>query len=120
MRIASLLLMIAAAAGAGWLFFFGGAHITAWKMQDVVGSAALSWNSLGETRGRQQLEEEMRRREIPAYLTKEQCTFYEEAGGAKTVECSWFVDVHMPLVGGRRVRFRVAKRADASGTLTDA
>lgn len=120
MKVMTFLLIVAALVGAGWCWFFGTHYVQAWKMSDVVGSAALSWQSLGENRGHQQLEEEMRRREIPGYITPDMCTFYEEPDETKIVECSWFVDVYLPMVKeGRRLRFRVAKAADHSGTLTD-
>jgi hypothetical protein len=120
MRIGSVILLLAVILGGGWVYFFGTHYIQAIKMEDVVGSAALSWQALGETRGHQQLGEEMRRREIPSYITPEECTFYEEPGGTKVVECSWFVDVYLPLMKeGRRLRFRVAKAASPSGDLQD-
>lgn len=117
MKIGTVLLLLAAIVGGGWSYYFGIHHVQAYKMNDVVGTAALTWVALGETRAHQKLDEELRRREIPEYVTPENCTFYEDAG-EKTVECSWVVDVYLPFVAdGRRMRFRVAKTALANGEL---
>jgi hypothetical protein len=116
----TFVLLVLAVIGAGWCYYFGRYYLDEWKMKDIAGSAATSWANLGEQRGRDKLEEEMRRREISGYLTKEQCTFYEDPGGVKVVDCSWFVDVILPFTdSARRLRFKVTKAADADGRLED-
>lgn len=119
MRVLSFLLIVALAAGCGWAYIFGPYYLDAWKMQDVVGSAALSWSAFTEEKGRAQLREELQRREIPGYFTEDKCTFYEEPDGMKVVDCEWYVDVYPPLVAPRRLKFSVAKAASASGVLED-
>ncbi len=119
MKIGTLLLLVAAIVGGGWAYYFGTHEVQAYKMNDIVGTTVLTWVSLGDTRAHQKLDQELRRREMPDYITPEQCTFYEEAG-EKTVECSWVVDVYLPMVKeGRRLRYRVAKSGLANGDLVD-
>lgn len=119
MKFLSVVLIVAAIIGAGWAWFFAPYYIDAWKMQDVVGSSALSWAAFTENKARIQLHDEMRRREIPDYLTEDKCTFYEDVGDVKVVDCDWYVDVYPPLMSPRRVRFRVARAADSSGHLEE-
>lgn len=112
MRFLTLVLIVAALMGIGWAVIFGPYWIDAWKMQDVVGSAALSWDAFSEDKGRQQLLDEMKRREIPEYLTPEECTFFEEPDHSKVVDCNWYVDVYPPLIEPRRLKFRVIRAAN--------
>jgi hypothetical protein len=83
-----------------------------------VGTAALSWQALGENRGHEDLVHELKHREIGEYLTPEDCTFYERPDHAKVVDCIWNVDVYLPLgLGGRRLDFEVLKTATTEGRL---
>ena len=111
MRFLTAVLLVAALLGVGWYYYFGSYYIDAFKMNDVVGSAALSWTAYTQLRAQNELKDELKRREIPEYLTPEQCTFYEEPAGAKVVDCQWIVDVEVPVLGERRLKFRVAKAA---------
>jgi hypothetical protein len=118
MRIVSLLLLVAALAGIGWAWLFGPYWIDYYKMQDVAGSAVLSWAAFDETRGRMQLVEQLRHREIPDYITLDACRFYEEQGALKVVDCAWTADVYIPLVDQtRRLFFQVKKTATRDGRL---
>lgn len=118
MRFITLVLVVAAALGAGWAWLFGPYWVDYYKMEDVVGSAALSWAAFGEPRGKAELVEQLRFREIPDYLTPDACRFYKEAVDVKVVDCDWTVDVQIPLVDQtRRMRFRVTQSAGADGRL---
>ena len=119
MRFLTVVLLVALAAAAGWGWYFGPYFVDAWKMEDIAGTAAITWSALGEDKGHAKLSEEMRRREIPAYLTEDKCTFYEDAGQMKVVDCDWYVDVYPPLITPRRLKFRVTKASDANGKLED-
>lgn len=114
MRFLSVVLLVAVLIGLGWSYYFGSYYVDAFKMNDVVGSAALSWTAYTQQRAQNELKDQLKRREIPEYLTPEQCTFYEEPEGAKVVDCQWHVDVEVPLMGERRLRFRVAKAANGN------
>lgn len=117
MRFLTFVLLVAALAGAGWVWLFGPYWVDYYKMKEVVGSAALSWAAFNEPRGRQELAYGLRQREIPDYLTPEACTFYVE-NGDKVVDCAWTVDVVIPLVDdARRLHFQVIEAATADGRL---
>lgn len=120
MRLSSFLLLLAALAGVGWAWIFGPYYVDAWKMEDVVGTAVLSWANLNRARGEEELASGLRDREIPDYLNPQACDFYEEGSGFKTVDCAWFVDVHVPVVDQtRRLKFRVVKTANRDGRLEE-
>lgn len=119
MRVLSIILIIAAILGLGWAWIFGPYHIDAWKMGDVAGSAAMSWAAFNEEKGRYQLVDEMKRREIPDYLTPDKCTFYEDAGGVKVVDCDWYVDVYPPFSEPRRLKFKVVRAATSDGRIEE-
>ncbi len=120
MRFLTLVLILAAAAGAGWVWLFGPYWIDAYRMNDVAGSAALSWAAFDEPRGRMELAQELRRREIPDYVTPDQCRFYLEPGDLKVVDCAWTVDVYLPVVDQtRRLSFQVVKSATPDGRLEE-
>lgn len=120
MKSGSVVLLLLAAGGAGWMYYFGRHHLDAYLMNDVVGTSARTWESFGAVRARQKLDEELRRRNLPGYITPEQCTFAEEPGDVKLVDCAWSVDVYLPFVAeGRRLRFRVAKAVNPDGSLED-
>lgn len=111
MRFLTVVLLAAVLVGLGWYYYFGSYYIDAFKMNDVVGTSALTWTAYNQVRAQNELKDQLKRREIPEYLTPEQCTFYEEPEGAKVVDCQWVVDVEVPMLGERRLKFRVAKAA---------
>ncbi|MDP2305379.1 MAG: hypothetical protein Q8P18_05085 [Pseudomonadota bacterium] len=118
MRVLTMVLIVAALAAAGWAWLFGPYWVDYFKMQDVAGSAVLSWAAYDETRGRSELAEQLKFREIPDYLTPDACRFYIEAGGIKVVDCAWTVDVYIPLVEeARRLSFSVVQSASTDGRL---
>lgn len=117
MRFLTVVLLVALAAGAGWAWLVGPYYLDAWKMEDVVGSAALMWAAQNEDRARVQLRDEMQRRTVGPYITPDLCTFYEDPGNVKVVDCSWYVDVDIPAMGPRRFRYRVMKSASPDGRL---
>lgn len=120
MRWTTFLLLLAALAGLGWCWLFGPYYVDAWKMEDVAGSAVLSWANYNKGKGEQELARGLRDREIPEYLTPQACDFYEEPEQVKTVDCAWFVDVQIPVVDqARRLKFRVVKSASRDGRLMD-
>lgn len=120
MKPLPLLLFLAALAAAAWAWFFGPYYLDAVKMEDVAGSAVLSWAAFDEGRGRSELAEELRRREIPDYLTPDACKFYKQGGGEKVVDCSWTVDVYLPVIDHtRRLAFQVVQVAGADGRLAE-
>jgi hypothetical protein len=120
MRFLTVVLALAALLGVGWAWFFGPYWIDYYKMNDVVGSAALSWSAFNEARGRMELADGLRKREIPDYLTPDACRFYEEAGSVKVVDCAWTVDVYIPVVAtARRLSFQVVKSVGTDGRLLE-
>lgn len=119
MRFLTVVLLAALAAGIGWGVIFGPYYIDAWKMEEVAGSAAASWAAYNEEKGRYQLIDEMKRREIPEYLTPDKCNFYEDADQSKIVDCNWYVDVYPPLVEPRRLKFHVTRAAGPDGRLVE-
>jgi len=120
MRFLTYVLIVAALAAAGWAWYFGPYFVDSYKMQDVVGSAALSWAAFSEEKGKAQLAAELKRREIPDYLTPDACIFYMEPGGLKVVDCEWTVDVYLPVVDqARRLSFQVVKSASSDGRLVE-
>ncbi len=117
MRFLSYVLIVAALLGAGWAWLFGPYWVDYFKMEDVVGSAVLSWAAFDEPRGKAELAEQLRFREIPDYLTPDACRFYKD-GKDKVVDCDWTVDVPIPVVDQtRRLRFRVTQMAGPDGRL---
>lgn len=120
MKFLTLVLILAAAAAAGWAWFFGPYYVDAFKMEDVAGSAALSWAAFDEQRGKMELAEELRRREIPDYLTPDACKFYKQNGDEKVVDCAWTVDVYLPVIDQtRRLAFQVVQVANTDGRLAE-
>lgn len=116
MKFLTVVLILAAAAGAGWCYYFGPYYIDEFKMQDVVGTAALTWGAYNEERAHVELKDQMRIRGVGEYLTPEQCTFYEDVGETKVVDCDWYVDVYLPFEAGRRIKFRVAYAAEPNAS----
>ena len=119
MKFLTVVLIAAAIVGAAWAWFFAPYYIDAWKMQDVTGSAAASWAAFTEEKGRAKLHDELKRREIPDYLTEDKCTFYEDVGEVKVVDCDWYVAVYTPLVEPRRLKFRVVRAVGRGGRLAE-
>lgn len=120
MRWMTILLVVAALFAAGWAWLFGPYWIDYYKMQDIVGTTTLTWAAFDEPRAHSELAEGLRKREIPAYLTPEACSFYMEAGGLKVVDCAWAVEVAIPVVDQRRrLAFRVKKSASTDGRLLE-
>ena len=118
MRWMTIVLAIAAVVALVWAWLFGPYWLDYYKMQDIAGSATLSWAAFDENRGHMELADGLKKREIPAYLTPEACSFYTEAGGVKTVDCAWAVEVVIPVVEHRRrMSFRVKKSASTDGRL---
>ncbi len=120
MRFTTIVLVVAVIAGLGWAWLFGPYYVDAYKMNDVAGTAVLSWAAFDEPRGRIELADQLRKREIPDYLTPEACRFYMEAGNVKVVDCQWTADVYLPLVEqARRLSFQVKKSAGTDGRLIE-
>ncbi|MDP2312754.1 MAG: hypothetical protein Q8P41_07600 [Pseudomonadota bacterium] len=120
MRFLTYVLIALVAAAGGWAWFFGPYWLDYYKMEDVVGSAVLSWAAFNENKGKMELAEGLRKREIPDYLTPDACRFYQEGGGVKVVDCAWTVDVYLPLVDqARRLNFRVIQSAGSDGRLLE-
>ncbi len=116
MKFLTVVLIIAAAAAAGWCYYFGPYYLDEFRMNDVVGSAALSWTAYSEDRAHETLRQEMQHRGVGEYLTTEDCNFYTDVGDTKVVDCSWYVDVQLPGNQGRRLNFRVAYAAAPGAT----
>lgn len=116
MKFLTVVLIIAAAIGAGWAYYFGPYYMDEYRMTDVVGTAALTWGAYNEDRAHVELKDQMRLREVGEYLTPEECTFYEDVGNTHVVDCSWYVDVQLPFDNGRRLNFRVAYSAAPGAT----
>lgn len=120
MKLLTPVLIIAALLGLGWCYYFGPYYIDAYKMKDVAGTAAISWAAFNEEKGHNELGQELKRREIPEYLTVENCSFYERPGDVKVVECTWYVDVYLPFTEtARRLSFRVEQSATRDGLLDE-
>lgn len=120
MKLFTVLGILLVLVAGGWAFFFGPYYVDSLKMEDVAGSAALTWVAFDEAKGRAELAEQLRRREIPDYFTPESCRFYGAPGDQKVVDCAWTVDVYLPVVDQtRRLSFHVKKTASADGRLVD-
>ena len=120
MRILTPVLTIAVLAGLAWCYIFGPYYVDDYRMQDVVGTTALTWAAYDETRAHHELVAQLRDREIPEYLTPESCSFYEDVGEVKVVDCQWMVDVYIPYTDVvRRLSFRRVKSASKDGRLID-
>lgn len=111
MKFLTVVLIVAAAAGAAWCYYFGPYYLDEYRMQDVVATTALTWAAYSEDRAHVELKDQMRLREVGSYLTPEQCTFYEDVGETKVIDCDWYVDVFLPGDNGRRIKFKVAYAA---------
>jgi hypothetical protein len=120
MRFLTGVLIVAGLAALAWAWLFGPYWLDYFRMKDVVGSAALSWSAFDEARGRMELAQGLRKREIPDYLTPDACDFYQDPGGIKVVDCGWTVDVMIPgLDSARRLHFDVRESVGADGRLLE-
>ena len=112
------LLLIGVVLGIGWVTLFGPHYIDYWQMEDVVGSAALSWTAFDLMRAKNEMGHEIDRLGIDNVVVDD-CSF-GETGGLKTVNCQWYVDVEIPLAGQtRRIKFQLEKSAGPDGRLAD-
>lgn len=100
-----LLLVGLLAAGIGWGVLFGPHWIAYYKQDNCVANAALRWSDVGEDKGKIELKSCMEKAEIPSYLLPEDCRFFETPDKDKTVQCEWYVDVEVPMLGLRRQKF---------------
>lgn len=99
-----------------WYTYFGPFFYDQWKMNDICGTAALSWAAFSKERGESELRLEMRRRQIGEEVVPEDCEFYEDVGN-KVVECQWQVDVMAPLLGTRRLKLFASAAASPDNRL---
>ena len=112
-----IVLVVGLVLGVGWAWLFGPAHVVSYQMQEIVSSAALTWANAGLDRGKQELAQRFEDEEIPEYLPTDKCDFYEETD-VKWVDCKWYVDVYIPVVGlVRRLRFQEIHGASRDGRL---
>lgn len=117
--IFSLALAIGVIVGAGWLWLFGPYYMDAWKMENCVGDAALTWANLGIDKGKDQLRMSMDERSIGDEIDRNaNCRFYEEED-VKIVECEWEVIVDVPGLGKRKLSFDQYAGATRDGRLAD-
>lgn len=116
MKFTTVVLILLVAAAGGWAYYFGPYYVDYFKMQDVTASAALNWTAYSEAHAREELRTEMKRRNVGEYLTPEVCTFFEDVGETKVVDCEWYVDVYLPGDKGRRLEFSVVYAAEPGAT----
>lgn len=111
------LMIVGLAFGGGWCYYFAGYYIDGYKMEDVCGTAALTWVAYADkARAQQTLGVELERRGIDENPSAEDCDFYEE-GSNKVVQCHWQVDVYPPVGGARRLKFDVKRIATPDSKL---
>ena len=112
-----LLVVVGLVLGAGWVYLFGPAYLVKYKMEEIVSSAALTWANNTLEKGKYELEHRFETEEIPEYLPVDKCDWYEE-NDEKWVDCKWYVDVYIPVIGQvRRVRFQEKQGASRDGRL---
>lgn len=112
-----LVLVVGLVLGLGWGYLFGPHYLVKYKMEEIVASAAMTWANSDLERGKYELEHRFETDEIPEYLPTDKCDFYEETD-IKWVDCKWYVDVYIPVVGQvRRVRFQEIQGASRDGRL---
>ncbi len=118
-RIASGLLgplMVASVVvGGGWLIYFGPYYKDYYTIEEVAQSGALTWAAYNKERGRHEVADQLKRREID-YVTPAHCELHEGVG-TFIVTCRWQVDVYPPLIGGRRLDFVAEATASKDGRL---
>lgn len=111
-------MLVGVVLGIGWGALFGPHYIDYWQIDEVVGTAALSWTVFDIVRCKNDMSYEMNRMGIES-VSIDDCSF-NEARGLKTVSCQWKVDVEIPLVGQtRRISFDVEKSAGPDGRLVE-
>lgn len=101
--------------GGGWLTYFGPYYKDYYVMQEVAESGALTWAAYSKERGRHEVADQLKRREID-YVTPAHCELHEGIG-TFIVTCRWQVDVYPPLIGGRRLDFEAEAVASKDGRL---
>ena len=99
-NVIGVLLVLALAVGAAWLFTFGPYYWDHKKMDEVVKASARSWEGYSKEKAIQAMKSEMYNRDVPTYLSVEDCDFIEQ-GDRKTVYCEWTVQETWPLIGRR-------------------
>ncbi len=112
MKFMTVVLILLATAGLGWAYYFGPYYVDYFKMHDVAATGALNWSAYNESHAREEVRMQMNQRKIGEYLTPDQCTFYQDVGDTKVVDCEWYVDVYLPGDSGRRVNFSVVYAAE--------
>lgn len=110
-------LLLAVVVGLGWAYYMGPGWIGYYKMQDITGTAALTWANYNQGRSEINLKDALRTREVSA-VTPADCK-YVERGAMKVVTCTWNYDVDIPVVGRRRTKFHVEKAAGQDGRLAN-
>ena len=108
-NVLSVLLLIGALVGCGWLVYFGPYYMDSLTMQEITESVVLTTASFGDKRGGQELDFQLEKRGID-YITAEHCVI-KERGGNFHCDCAWQVDVYPPLVGGHRLSFSAGAEA---------
>ncbi len=116
-NLISLLLVVGALAGGGWLTYFGPYYMDSYRMEEITQTVALTWAAFTKQRAETELLTQLRDRDID-YITPEHCNL-KEMGGDFLVSCTWQVDVYPPLVAGRRLDFTVESVASKDGRLVD-
>ncbi|MSQ02508.1 MAG: hypothetical protein EXR71_11565 [Myxococcales bacterium] len=116
-NLISLLLVVGALAGGGWLKYFGPFYLDAYRMEEITESVALTWSAYTKPRAEGELVAQFRDRDID-YITPEHCNL-EERGGEFSVSCAWQVDVYPPLIAGRRLDFLVESVASKDRRLVE-
>ena len=95
MNIFGLILFLGLVAGLVLAYVFVPPWLVYVKMQEITESVVLDWEGLNEGKARRRLPEELRRQEVPEYITPEMCEFKQD-GKNKEVSCYWEIDVYYP------------------------
>ncbi|MCB9743028.1 MAG: hypothetical protein H6741_02805 [Alphaproteobacteria bacterium] len=84
-------------AAIGSVYLFAPHYYAEWKMNDVVQVTLLEWADKNKKKAEERFLRELDKREIPTYVIRDDCEFYESEG-EKHIDCQWAVEVKIPLV----------------------
>jgi hypothetical protein len=110
-NIVGILIVLALAAGGVFLYTFGPYYWDAVNMNEVVRNTAITYQDRGKGRAELRLTQELEQREIPLYITEDDCKL-SSRGQVFEVKCSWVVEQAWPFTDVVRVMEfeKVAKR----------
>ena len=119
MSIGGILSLILVVAGSVFLYMFFDPYWTWLKMQEITESVVLEWVAYNRKKADQRLDSELRKQDIPDYVTKESCEI-EQEDKVRRVTCYWEVDVYYPFTEEfRTLYFDTYAEHDGVGLVTE-